>query len=319
MNPRRALEYVLVPLALLGTMVVPLLVWQDRLPDEIAVHFGPSGEPDRGQSPWSTTALLAVTFVVLWVSFTLPVARGRVGGIHARILIGGSWFLGGMLATIGYQMVQKSLDVSRWQDAGNLGGADLAIMLAIGLALGALGYLVAGDHPEVDGVTTEVDPVASTPTDTKVWSGGATNPVFVVVALVVATAPIIPALLIGERVYLGIIGASAILVGLLASTLSRVRVTIGPKGLVVRYGWLNWPRTHIPSRDIAAVSVEEVQPMRYGGWGYRVVPGARAVVLRNGPAIRVERRDGPAFVVTVEDAAHGAAVLAGHVGSPSHR
>ena len=47
----------------------------------------------------------------------------------------------------------------------------------------------------------------------------------------------------------------------------------------------------------------------FGGWGWRRVPGALGVVLRNGEALRVERKQGHALVVTVEDAATAAALV----------
>ncbi|MFF1573368.1 hypothetical protein ACFVWR_11505 [Leifsonia sp. NPDC058292] len=48
----------------------------------------------------------------------------------------------------------------------------------------------------------------------------------------------------------------------------------------------------------------------FGGFGMRYSTGRRfGVVLRHGPPIGVERRDGRRFVVTVADADTGAALL----------
>ena len=49
--------------------------------------------------------------------------------------------------------------------------------------------------------------------------------------------------------------------------------------------------------------------MAYGGWGWRIRPGRRAYIIRGGPAIRIERANGVAVIVTVDDAAQGAAVI----------
>ena len=56
---------------------------------------------------------------------------------------------------------------------------------------------------------------------------------------------------------------------------------------------------------------ESVDPFAdFGGWGYRVRPGSRTgFVVRKGEALEVERGDGTAWVVTVDDAAEGAALL----------
>ena len=55
----------------------------------------------------------------------------------------------------------------------------------------------------------------------------------------------------------------------------------------------------------------DVSPFaEFGGWGYRVGRGGRVgIVLRSGPALQVERTGGRSLVVTVDDAATGAALL----------
>jgi hypothetical protein len=46
-----------------------------------------------------------------------------------------------------------------------------------------------------------------------------------------------------------------------------------------------------------------------GSWGIRVLPGRVTIVMRSTLGIRVTRRDGRTFFVTVDDAATGAALL----------
>ena len=55
--------------------------------------------------------------------------------------------------------------------------------------------------------------------------------------------------------------------------------------------------------------VEQVNPMAYGGWGYRLRPGVRAVVTRGGEALRLVRTGKADLVLTVDDAATGAGVI----------
>ncbi len=52
-----------------------------------------------------------------------------------------------------------------------------------------------------------------------------------------------------------------------------------------------------------------IEPLAYGGWGWRVVPGGTAVVVRGGEALVVELRSGRRFAVTVDGAAEAAALL----------
>ena len=49
----------------------------------------------------------------------------------------------------------------------------------------------------------------------------------------------------------------------------------------------------------------------FGGWGYRVRPGASGVVLHSGAALSVRLRGGREFVVTVADPETAAALLNG--------
>ena len=71
------------------------------------------------------------------------------------------------------------------------------------------------------------------------------------------------------------------------------------------------PRFTVPLADVASVSVVQIIPMaEFGGWGIRMgIDGRFGIVLHTGPAIQVVRRSGKTFVVTVDDADTGAALL----------
>ena len=93
----------------------------------------------------------------------------------------------------------------------------------------------------------------------------------------------------------------------------RIRVSVGPQGLVARTGPFGLVRFAAPLEEIAGVHAEVVDPLAYGGWGLRVLPGIRGLVVRRGPGLRVERRDAATLVVTVDDAAAAAGVLEAHL------
>lgn len=95
----------------------------------------------------------------------------------------------------------------------------------------------------------------------------------------------------------------------------RIRVRADASGFTVR-GLLGWPRIRVPLREIAGVTLVEVNPLsHFGGWGIRMgLTGRRTgVVLRAGEAIEVARRSGRSLVVTVDDARAAAGVLATHL------
>jgi hypothetical protein len=93
---------------------------------------------------------------------------------------------------------------------------------------------------------------------------------------------------------------------------SEVATTVDRRGLTIACGPLGWPRHTVPLADIASAERTDIDPWRVGGWGLRKVPtrpGATAIVVRAGDGIRVLRRDGRELLVTVPDAATGAALL----------
>jgi hypothetical protein len=96
-----------------------------------------------------------------------------------------------------------------------------------------------------------------------------------------------------------------------------IRVSVDARGLRIRYGVLPWPVTSVPLSDIRRAERIDLRALEWGGWGYR---GSRkafrraAVVLRSGDAIKLQLTDGSEFAVTVDDAATGAALLAGLLG-----
>ena len=74
-------------------------------------------------------------------------------------------------------------------------------------------------------------------------------------------------------------------------------------------GWLGVPTWIVPMSAISRAEVEQVAPMAYGGWGYRLRPGVRAVVTRGGESLRLVREGKADLVLTVDDAPTGAGLL----------
>jgi hypothetical protein len=180
-------------------------------------------------------------------------------------------------------------------------------------ALAALvGVWLAGDRPDHQRSTRPVDAVTVKAGEAVVWTGGTSSRLGGVVAAVLVLVAGMGAWLIpgpGRIVFV-----AAICLAAMAMTLmGQCRVTIGPRGMTVRLGWLGWPRLSVPIEYVAEVMVEDIDPLTYGGWGIRAVPGATGVIIRAGEGIRVERTNGRALVVAVDDAAVGAGVLLAHM------
>ena len=97
-------------------------------------------------------------------------------------------------------------------------------------------------------------------------------------------------------------------VGLLTWLMSSLEVRLTEDTFTVANGPFGRPRRVIALVEVADASAIMVEPAQWGGWGYRWNPRARATaaVIRKGPGIQLELKDGRRYVVTVEDAVTGA-------------
>lgn len=91
--------------------------------------------------------------------------------------------------------------------------------------------------------------------------------------------------------------------------LARIRVTVKNEKLRVSSAIFGFPLRTINASEIEAASSEEIQPMEWGGWGWRFFPGGSAVVMKRSEGIAVELKDKRRFAVTVPNSAQGAAQL----------
>jgi hypothetical protein len=102
----------------------------------------------------------------------------------------------------------------------------------------------------------------------------------------------------------------ALLFFALAFLFSAVYVTVNDDGMNIRLGG-RIPARRIDLAEIRSANVIDLEPARWGGWGWRVAPGRSAIVLRRGDAIEITFPNDRQFAVTVDDAATGAALLNG--------
>lgn len=97
---------------------------------------------------------------------------------------------------------------------------------------------------------------------------------------------------------------------LLVIMLARWTVTVDRTRLTAR-PLIRRPRIQVPLSEILGAEVVTVRRIaEFGGWGLRTgATGRTGVILRSGPALQVTRTGGRTFVVTVDDAQTGAAIL----------
>ena len=139
--------------------------------------------------------------------------------------------------------------------------------------------------------------------------------------LVVVLAAIVAWVTGAATVLVTVLTVVAAVMLVLAATTIAFHVRVDDTGLRVA-SLFGIPRFRVPLADVASAARVEVDPMgEFGGWGLRLAPHGRrfGVVLRRGEAIEVTRRSGRRFVVTVDDAHTGAALLEGLVARETAR
>lgn len=112
-----------------------------------------------------------------------------------------------------------------------------------------------------------------------------------------------------RRGFAAILTAVALLLIALLATSVAFRVRVDARGLSVR-SMLGVPRFRVAPQEVGSVAVVDARTLGVpGSWGIRVLPGRVTIVMRSTIGIRVTRRDGRIFFVTVDDAETGAALL----------
>ncbi len=300
---RSVLRLVVIPAGSLAVTVGVPLWFLGRLPDPMARHWSASGTPDGASSPILLTALAGGVVLVVWVALLLVERRGTPSSASSAV----AFFLMSLLAVLQVVAVWANLDVAEWPEARAV-GAPVALGAAlVAVAFGGLGWVLTGSGAVPSG------PAAAGPAprmelgagEDAVWFGMAESRGLAVLAV----------LLVGVAVVVGgVVAALVLVVAGLVVFFAAVRVGVSEHGVEIGLGWWGWPRRRIPLDEIMRAEVMDVEPLAMGGWGYRVVPGsmlrgARAVVVRRGPGIRLVRGMRPDLVVTVDGAAQGAGLV----------
>jgi hypothetical protein len=305
--PGRALAFA-APVAVGAAGVAAWPLAGDRLPARVATHWGPSGTPDGASDRGTAAATFAIGIGIaaLVAAAGLVARRRRHDDAPATASVSATVgaFVAGLLGTLSVGTVVANLDATNWQDAD----LPLVVLVAapvVAVGCGALVAWATAPRP-ADAPGAAPVPEAGPPASRTAWAGTAharwawltAAAAAVGAAAVLPLAPVV-------SLALAFLAAS---VGWVAS----LRVTVGVHGVRVRSGVSPWPSVHLPLATIAASTAIKVRPREWGGWGYRGslrLFRRAAWVLRRGPGLRVDLRDGRTFVVTVDQPEEAVAVL----------
>lgn len=296
-------------------LTVAALVAGD-LPPQVPVHFGVDGVADG----WLDRGAALVAFGIFGLGLPL---------VLLVVFAAGEWWRGSsarfataLVCGLAVGLVALFAGLL-WSAAGGAGltvlegaaDASAQVRMSPWLLLGplaaavAVGSLVAAllppplpqPEPEL------AEPLAISPSDRVSWFGRAHSAQSVVLALLGAVLLVVLAVLASGIWWLWLV---VLLLLLLFPATTVFTVTVDREGLTWRSA-LGLPRGQVPLADVTRVSVVQVRPGDYGGYGVRSVPGATAVVTRHGSALQVEREAGRTFIITVDDAMAAASVLEG--------
>lgn len=296
------------PTAVLTAAAALTWSWRDDLPTPVAVHWGTGGGPDGFASLASSLTTMAIIGVLMAVMFwAIGFWWGQLASTR-RLSAGTSLGMSVFVSALQVGSLDMQRGVTDAAEAGGV-GAVLAIATLAALVVGVgAALLVPGDRPTLAssnvpddarrtalGASERAAWVATIAGGPGVWIGASS--VLVTGVLAVVTREwwllIIPALLL------------ALFAGMLAWT-----VRVDARGVHVRSA-LGWPRTHVPLASVEEASVRDVVPFReFGGFGWRTGrDGSLGIVVRHGEGLQVVHSGGKRLVVTIDDAASGAALL----------
>jgi len=301
-----------VPLVLVTASVVVMLVALPSLPAEVVVNWGVDGDVARGPA-WTYPVVTGVIGITIPTLMWATSARGRRAADGVVLMAAVSLGLAVFIAVaMPWALIAQPTDLAA--------AVPFVAAIAIAIGVGAAAWFVLPRDPAVPRDDVVVAPIAQPAGARSAWTSVARMTVgaraaiagAVVLSAVVASVGIVAAGAAASALF-----ALPLVLAFLFGTLTAFRVSTGPTGLVVR-SVVGWPVFRVPATDIDRVELVQVDPMAdFGGWGLRlglVRDGAprRAfgVILRAGEGIEALRRDGRRFVVTVDDAQTGAAVLA---------
>lgn len=260
-------------------------------PDPVPTHWDLSGTVDgtTGMAPFTTAVALTVGVASLLALALVALSGRRPVAPYAA----GSTWLAWMPATLYAATLSAAHGEAKAKDVD----LPLAAVVVATVVPFLAALLVHRLLPPAEASARPAPPAAPLvlPEGERVaWVGQAASHRLLVVAGVLALA-VVPLLFAGWPAAL-VSGAAA----LLAAWVHAVTVRVSNDGVVVSWGPAQWPPVRLTLDQIAAAEVTEIEPLRWGGWGYRRTTRGRAAVARRGEGLVLRLTDGQHFAVTVD-------------------
>ncbi|MCC2030694.1 DUF1648 domain-containing protein [Microbacterium allomyrinae] len=306
------------PAVFVAVGVAIQLVLMPQVPATIAVHWNAAGEAN-GFAPAWTQPLATIAFGLgipaLIALMTLPGLRrgdrGPTYGLMGAVAAGTS-----ALVTVAFTWTfAMQAGLATPVDAPTVWGSLIA-SFAAGILVGVAAWFA---QPREESPSGAAAPAAAAlplgERERALWIRTATMTPGAALAIALAVLSVAAGAVVAwvtgadAAVAWLLTGVAVVLLGFAATTVA-FHVRVDDSGLHVDSA-LGIPRLRVPLDDVASAARVDVNPMgEFGGWGLRLSTGRRfGVILRTGEALEVTRIDGKRFVVTVDDALTGAALL----------
>ena len=302
MGTRRTAALALIAVPFVVVLVVLLTV--NDLPNPLPSHWNAHGDVNGTMSHTAFTVLaLVVTFGALLVAvgFTWAHEDDEVGRFAATACAFAAYLIGGLtvMTVVLAEGAAQAIDVS-------LSWLGLLLALVIAFGVPALVYRIwPRPEPVPDGPPDSALPrIQLAPGERAAYVTTMRSSGFVALGIGCA------ALGLGLSVFSDLfVGATVIAAAAAVLALSRVTVRVDESGVRLVFG--PGIRMRVPMDDIRQAGVQDIRPMSWGGWGYRIRPGRRGLILRSGPGLVLDLRSGTRFAVTVDNPERPAALLNG--------
>lgn len=298
--PRRLLGGVLA-LAAPALVLITYAALRDRLPNPLPVHWGLHGEVDNtaGIGGFFAGTLVAALALALAALAATYLAHSPIAGrMLSALLTFGAW----VAASTWTATVALSAGAARAADVA-MPWYVVAPVIVGPVVLGLSAWAVLPgrwQHPDAPAI----EPTLSfAPGEAVVWIDHAQAIWGRWVAAAAAVLAVVTFWIVRP------LSIPLAIVAVAVALTSELAVRIDARGVHTLWGPFGWPRPRIPLEQITAARAEHINPVQWGGWGYRVSPRGVAAVIRRGPGLVISRAGRPDYAVTVPHAADGAQVL----------
>jgi hypothetical protein len=309
---RMAMVAIVLPVALAAIAIAIQLAWLPELPDQIVTHWSFGDRPDSYGPGWTSPVLTALVAVLPAAIGGILLVRLMPAGGPSRLqklLASTVLLMAVLISVIATGTLAIQLPGASGADAGALPVVLAGVVTALVVAVA--GWFIMPPSKAVAAQATPAKPVAVAPGERVAWVGVArfALPILLpLIGVVIAALGLTAYLFVTTGIWGTILIPIVVGVSVLGSAFWHVRAD--ERGLTVR-GALGWPLFRVPASEIQSAGALRIDAMgEFAGWGIRFGRGRRVgIVTRSGEALEVQRRDGRALVVTVDDAATAAGVL----------